>query len=501
MKGLFIFIPPWFLPAFLLALLFSSCSTPTEPELELPAVPGLLSVTSGDEELSVSWGAVSGAAAYDVYCAIEPVPPETPSVTVSGTAATVEGLVNDTLYSVWVRARNAAGSSVVSSPGNGTPAAQEYTITYDANGGSGTLPSNQTKWSSAAVIVPNQGSLTPPGSDCVFLGWNTQANGGGWGYMPGESYTRKASVTFYARWVKYTGTEDVPGGTVTGSDSYAFTVTVPNNSAYNNPGSSSVKKGVFVEGRTVNIDPFVMATYETTQDLWVTVQNWALEHDYQFQNKKNKAPAEANKNKPVTGISWRDAIVWCNAYSEMTERDPVYTYTYGGNILKDSTSAAACDGAVMDKTKSGFRLPTEVEREFAARGGDPGEADWNYMYAGHDDANTVAWHHGNSAYQTHAVGTGPGGSVDPARANRLGIFDLSGNVQEWCWDWMNWAVDVTAETPANGANPKTATFANQKAFNGGGVGSNVTMSCVTYRWGYAPGYTDSYVGFRVVRKP
>jgi formylglycine-generating enzyme required for sulfatase activity len=147
----------------------------------------------------------------------------------------------------------------------------------------------------------------------------------------------------------------------------------------------------------------------------------------------------------------------------------------------------------MNKDEDGFRLPTEVEREFAARGGDPDEADWMYKYAGNNNADAVAWHHGNSAYQTQPVGT--------RAANSLGIHDLSGNVQEWCWDWMNWAVDVTAETPANGANPETATFANQKAFNGGGVGSNVTMSCVTYRWGYAPGYTDSYVGFRVVRKP
>ncbi|MDR0684915.1 MAG: formylglycine-generating enzyme family protein [Spirochaetaceae bacterium] len=262
----------------------------------------------------------------------------------------------------------------------------------------------------------------------------------------------------------------------------------------NEAGKTSTRKGVFVEGRAVPIDSFVMAKHETTQELWFTVQYWALANGYQFQNEKS-ALSEDNKNKPVTGISWRDAMVWYNAYSEMTGLEPVYRDS-SGNVLKDSRNenAAACDGAVMDKTKTGFRLPTEVEREFAARGGNPGEPDWMFMYSGSNNADEVAWRHGNSQYVTCPVGG--------KNANRLGLFDLSGNVQEWCWDWMNWAVDVTAATPEDGAAYSgTAPVANQEAFNGGGVGSNITMSCVSYRWGYGPSYTDGYVGFRVVRKP
>ena len=279
----------------------------------------------------------------------------------------------------------------------------------------------------------------------------------------------------------------VSGGTVAGNEAYAMTVTVPTNpSGYYGAGKTFNKKGIFVEGRTVELDSFFMAKYETTRQLWYEVQTWAKASNYSFQNETSE-PAEDDKNKPVSGISWRDAIVWCNAYSEKSSLQPVY-YS-DGSALKDSQNTG-CDSAVMDKSKNGFRLPTEAEREFAARGGDPGKADWMFLFAGSNNADDVAWHHGNSQFTVNNVGV--------KNPNRLGIHDLSGNVQEWGWDWMNYSVDVTPQTPPDGW-PYSSLF-SQKPMAGGGVGSNITYSCVADRWGYATNYTNLYVGFRLVRK-
>lgn len=495
---------------FLMLFFFAACPQPHDETAgtgpEPPAAPAMPELLPGNRRLILSWPAVPGADSYEVFCGkTEPGPEDAPVQTVTVPAADISGLENGTSYYVRLRAKNSFGLSAFSPLAAGIPALQ--TPPPSLVRGSGELSAG---WAAEEGVDYEvwYGTDSNTGAAVKWNGPVTRS-----GIIAGTSITGLSNGTAYSVWIKTAGgfgagtsetpeaaapaDEDfvyVPGGTVSGSGAYAFTVTVPADPpGYTEAGKTSTRKGVFVEGRRVRIGSFVMAQYETTQGLWFTVQNWALEHGYQFQNKKN-APSEANKNKPVTGLSWRDALVWCNAYSEMSNKQAVYTY--GGAVIRDSRNdnAAACDGAVMDKTKTGFRLPTEAEREFAARGGDPGKADWMFMYAGSNRADEVAWHHGNSAYQIETVGI--------KKANRLGVFDLSGNVQEWCWDWMNWAVDVTAASPEDGAAYSgTAPFANQKAFNGGGVGSNITMSCVSYRWGYVPGYTDPYVGFRVVRNP
>jgi len=280
----------------------------------------------------------------------------------------------------------------------------------------------------------------------------------------------------------------VSGGTVIGSAAYAMRLTIP--PGYMGAGTARNKQGVFVEGRTVPIESFFMAMHEVTQGLWYEVQTWAESNGYFFQNTL-PFPGEADKNKPVTGISWRDAVVWSNALSLKRGFEPVYLASSGGAALTDSRNAngAAVDNAYMDRSSNGFRLPTEVEREFAARGGNPGKADWMFLFAGSNTANDVAWYYGNSPNQLQDVGT--------RAANRLGIYDLSGNAQEWGWDWMRFDAPVTAQTPVDGE--VHSSHFSQRPMAGGGVGSNITMSVVADRWGFSTAFSSPVVGFRVVR--
>jgi formylglycine-generating enzyme required for sulfatase activity len=226
-----------------------------------------------------------------------------------------------------------------------------------------------------------------------------------------------------------------------------------------------------------------MAKYETTYELWNEVRVWAEANGYTFANQGSNG-YQGTTNHPVTMVSWQDVIVWCNAYSEKENRYPVYTYS--GAVIKDATDSTACDNAEMDKTKSGFRLPTEVEWEFAARGGDPSDTtNWGYTYAGSNTVGNVAWYSDNSGGNTHPVGE--------KAANSAGLYDMSGNVFEWCWDWYG---SVSSNTPADGV-----TAGRGRMLRGGSWSNDAYLADVSYRGSNYPNYAGSGICFRVVCPP
>ena len=152
-----------------------------------------------------------------------------------------------------------------------------------------------------------------------------------------------------------------------------------------------------------------------TEVTWAQFQEgrtWAAANGYDI----GSVGKGINSNHPVTNVNWYAALKWCNASSEKEGLDPVYKT--GGAVYRVGEAVPT-----VDATANGYRLPSEKEWEFAARGG----VDTNgYQYSGSDDIDAVAWYNDNSGGSPQVVAT--------KQANELGIHDMSGNVWEWCFD-------------------------------------------------------------------
>ncbi len=249
-----------------------------------------------------------------------------------------------------------------------------------------------------------------------------------------------------------------------------------------------VPGGSFTMGRTVGsgasdelpthqvtLSSFYISKYEVTQAEWKAVME------------NNPAQFNSDTTRPVDSVSWYAVLVYCNKKSILDGRTPVYSISSFTNP-DDWGSIPTSNSAVWNNvscnwTANGYRMPTEAEWEYAARGA---QSTPDYVYSGSNNVDAVAWYFLNSNNSTHPVGL--------KQPNSLGIYDMSGNVWEWCWDWLD------SYNSASVQNPTGPESGVSKILRGGAWDANDDDGRrIASRGWWVPYYYNNNGGVRIVR--
>lgn len=230
---------------------------------------------------------------------------------------------------------------------------------------------------------------------------------------------------------------------------------------------------------SVTLNSFYIGKYEVTQAEYAQYMqpSWSWTSNYGL-----------GDNYPAYYVTWYAILKYCNLRSMAEGLTPVYSISGSTNPANwgsvPTSRNSTWNAALCNWSANGYRLPTEAEWEYAARGATKTP---DYLYSGSDDINAVAWYSGNSGYTSHPVGT--------KAPNGLGLYDMSGNLYEWCWDWYS----SSYYSSSSQNNPTGPASGSSRVVRGGSWGDCADLCRVAKRYNFYPDSSGDVVGFRLCR--
>jgi uncharacterized repeat protein (TIGR02543 family) len=397
-------------------------------------------------------------------------------ISLSGVSGVIKGTISGSgpAYTLGISGFNIGGSLSVSVAKsgyviNGSPKTVDIykvvTVTFNSNGGSNN--SGQTITSGAVASRP----ANPTRSSYIFDYWY-QDSGLTIPYYFNTPVT--ADITLYAKWVSNTDITTMSGKNMVWVAGGTFTMGSPQTGAYSMEESPQ---------HSVTLSGFYMGKYEVTQEQYKAVMG-----SIDSSNPSSAVPGESETpgKLPVVSVSWYDALVFCNKLSIKEGLSPSYSISgrtdpaAWGDVPTNNNET--WNAVVIVTGSSGYRLPTEAQWEYACRAG----TTTNYN-TGDTISDNTGWYEENSNDKAHKVGL--------KTANAWGLYDMHGNVAEWCWDRTGFYFS-DAQT-----NPMGASSGTRRVLRGGAFDDIESFLRSARRYIYTPYPYVRFgdIGFRLVR--